>query len=191
MILLLIAWKARRLVIRALLIAGALAAVGHYREGTIGKVSGASPSVGCHEHHGLPDPRCTPGAIRVGVSLTRICAYDYSRSVRPPEGYTEPLKLRQMRAYGLPGSPREYEEDHLIPLSIGGAPRDPANLWPEPRNGPNNAEEKDQLETWLARMACTRRIPLARLQQEMARDWIALYRAAGGEPVLRHYPPGG
>jgi hypothetical protein len=35
-------------------------------------------------------------------------------------------------------------------------------------------------------MACERRIPLARLQHEMASDWIALYRAAGDEQrILR------
>ena len=96
-----------------------------------------------------------------------------------------------MRAYGLLGSPSAYEEDHLVPLSIGGAPHDPRNLWPEPRNGPDNAEQKDQLETWTARMACAGRIPLSRLQQEMATDWTALYRLAGGERVLRNYPPGG
>lgn len=157
-----------------------------------------SPSAGqraahirCIEHDGLPDPHCTPGAIRSGVSLTTICAFGYSRSVRPPESYTEPLKLRQMRAYGLTGPPSDYEEDHLVPLSIGGAPRDPRNLWPEPRTGPNNAEQKDRLETWAARMACAERIPLARLQHQMASDWIALYHAAGGERVLRAYPPGG
>ena len=37
-----------------------------------------------------------------GVSLATICAFGYSRSVRPPESYTEPLKLHQMRAYDLP-----------------------------------------------------------------------------------------
>jgi hypothetical protein len=125
------------------------------------------------------------------VTLATICAYGYSRSVRPPESYTEPLKLRQMRAYNLPGPASDYEEDHLVALSIGGAPRDPANLWPEPRSGPYNAEQKDELETWAARIACARRIPLGRLQHEMATDWIALYRAAGGERVLRSYPPGG
>src|ERR1022692_2567893 len=119
------------------------------------------------EHDGLPDARCTPGAIRNGVTLATICAYSYSRRVRPPESYTEALKFAQMRAYDLPGSPRGYEEDHLVPLSIGGAPRNPANLWPEPRYGPNNAGEKDQLETWAARMACARRILLGRLQHEM------------------------
>jgi hypothetical protein len=144
----------------------------------------------CVERHGLPDPRCTPGAIRAGVSLATICAFGYSSPVRPPESYTEPLKLRHMRAYGLPGSAREYEEDHLVPLSIGGEPRDPRNLWPEPRNGPDNAEQKDQLETWTARMVCAGRIPLSRVQQEMATEWTTLYRAAGGERVLRLYPPG-
>ncbi len=147
--------------------------------------------VRCVEHDGLPDPRCTPGAIRSGVSLATICSFGYSRSVRPPESYTEPLKLAQMRAYNLPGSPRDYEEDHLVALSIGGAPRDPRNLWPEPRTGPNNAEQKDRLETWVALMGCAERIPLARLQHQMASDWTALYHAAGGERVLRSYPPGG
>jgi len=83
-----------------------------------------------------------------------------------------------MRAYGFAGSPREYEEDHLVALSIGGAPSDPANLWPEPRSGLYDAERKDQLETWAARMACAHRIPLGALQREMAKDWVALYRQA-------------
>jgi hypothetical protein len=141
----------------------------------------------CIGRDGLPDPRCTPGAIRSGVSLATICASGYSRSVRPPESFTEPLKLRQMRAYDLPGSPRDYEEDHLVPLSIGGAPRDPRNLWPEPRSGPNNAEQTDRLETW---MACAGRIPLGHFQRRVESDWIALYRAAGGERALRNYPSG-
>jgi len=145
----------------------------------------------CVEHQGLPDPRCTPGAIRSGVSLATICAFGYSRSVRPAESYTEPLKLAQMRAYDLPDRARDYEEDHLVPLSIGGAPTDPANLWPEPRQGLHNAQEKDQLETWAARMACSQRVPLAALQRDMATNWVALFRAAGGEQVLRSYPPGG
>ncbi len=145
----------------------------------------------CVERGGLPDPRCTPGAIRAGVSLATIGTFGYSQSVRPPESYTEALKFAQMRAYDLPGRARDYEEDHLVPLSIGGAPRDPRNLWPEPRNGPNNAEQKDQLESWVARNACAGHIPLGTLQHWMATDWTALYRAAGGERVLRFYPPGG
>jgi hypothetical protein len=145
----------------------------------------------CVERGGLPDRRCTPGAVRSGVPLAVLCAPGYSRSVRPPESFTEPLKFAQIRAYGLSGRVRDYEEDHLVPLSIGGAPRDPANLWPQPRSGPYNAGQKDALETWAARTACSGRIPLARLQHEMAADWTALYRAAGGARLLRSYAPGG
>lgn len=170
-----------------------LAGCGPLPAGEEPAASWPAPSFGheCVEHDGLPDARCTPGAIRASVTLATICAYGYSRSVRPPESYTEPLKLRQMRAYGLSGPARDYEEDHLVALSIGGAPNDAGNLWPEPRSGPYNAEQKDQLETWAARTACAGRIPLARLQHDMATDWTALYRAAGGERVLRSYPPGG
>ncbi|HEY2768308.1 MAG TPA: hypothetical protein VGI76_08625 [Solirubrobacteraceae bacterium] len=72
----------------------------------------AASRQGCVEHDGLPDARCTPGAIRAGVTLATLCAYGYSRRVRPPESYTEPLKLAQIRAYHLPGRVRDYEEDH-------------------------------------------------------------------------------
>jgi hypothetical protein len=48
--------------------------------------------------------------------------------------YTNALKLKQMKQYGETGSPSEYKEDHFIPLELGGAPKDPKNLWPEPRS---------------------------------------------------------
>jgi hypothetical protein len=38
-----------------------------------------------------------------------------------------------MPVYKLGGSPSLDEEDHLIPLELGAAPRNPKNLWPEPR----------------------------------------------------------
>jgi hypothetical protein len=111
--------------------------------------------------------------------------------VRPPESYTEPIKLRQLHEYRLPGSASSYEEDHLIALSLGGSPTSLRNLWPQPRYGPHTAEEKDELETWAARQACSRSLPLAWLQQHMAHDWPRLYRFAGGARVLGHYPSGG
>ena len=39
-----------------------------------------------------------------------------------------------------------YEFDHLIPLSLGGALRDPRNLWFEPIAGAWGASAKDDLE---------------------------------------------
>jgi hypothetical protein len=29
----------------------------------------------------------------------------------------------------------DFEEDHFIPLAVGGSPRSPKNLWPEPYEG--------------------------------------------------------
>jgi hypothetical protein len=48
------------------------------------------------------------------------------------------------------GSPSEYEEDHFIPLELGGAPRNPKNLWPEPRS---QSKLSDPLETKLKRQS--------------------------------------
>jgi hypothetical protein len=188
-------WRARRLLRRAVLGVVILAALASLAR-PAGERSGAVAKQGrgggaCREHGGLPDRRCTPGAIRPGRSLSSVCRLGYSRSVRPPESFTEPLKRRQMHAYDLPGRASAYEEDHLVPLSIGGAPTDPANLWPEPRRGTYNAQQKDRLETWAARMACARRISLSRLQHELASNWVTLYWAAGGERVLRFFRPGG
>jgi hypothetical protein len=88
------------------------------------------------------------------------------------------LKRQQIRDFGYPdrrlGS---HEEDHLVPLSIGGDPYNPRNLWPEPRSTPDgwNADLKDELEAVLSRLVCARRLPLAEAQQVIATDWIAAY----------------
>jgi hypothetical protein len=73
--------------------------------------------------------------------------------------YTNALKVKQMPIYELGGSPAGYEEDHLIPLELGGAPRNPKNLWPEPRA---QAKRSDPVETKLKRQVCKRQITLAR-----------------------------
>ena len=49
------------------------------------------------------------------------------------------------------GSPSEYEEEHFIPLELGGAPRSPKNLWPEPHS---QSKLSDPLETQLKRKVC-------------------------------------
>jgi hypothetical protein len=71
--------------------------------------------------------------------------------VRPPASYTNALKVEQMPLYELGGPLSLYEEDHLIPLELGGAPRNPKDLWPEPRA---QAKRSDPLETSLKRQVC-------------------------------------
>lgn len=129
----------------------------------------------------LPDRALTPGAVDPGITQANIqstvCVKGYTKTVRPPAHYTNKLKKRQLREYGYADrNPKHYEEDHLIPLSIGGNPHDPRNLWPEPRNSEWNAARKDDLEFVLYHMVCDGRIPLKDAQAEIASNWIEAYK---------------
>ncbi len=78
----------------------------------------------------------TPGVLNPAVTQATIratiCTRGWTRTVRPPVSYTNALKVRQLRQYGLRGPPSAFQEDHLISLELGGNPTDPRNLWPEP-----------------------------------------------------------
>jgi hypothetical protein len=108
-----------------------------------------------------------------------ICVRGWTAAVRPPETYTEQLKVRQMAAYGDTGPIGSYEEDHLIPLELGGSPVSPANLWPEPGASPN---PKDSVESAGRRAVCAGAISLAAAQQAIASNWIAFGRRLGVTP---------
>ncbi|GAA0357752.1 hypothetical protein NE235_33370 [Actinoallomurus spadix] len=126
----------------------------------------------------LPDPACQPGAVNPDVTQATIgvtiCVAGWTRTVRPPVSYTNALKRRQIAEYGYTDTnPADYEEDHLIPLELGGAPRDPRNLWPEPRYdaGGGTAAGKDEVENALKRKVCAGLMPLAAARTIMAVDW--------------------
>jgi hypothetical protein len=131
----------------------------------------------------LPQRRITPGAINPAVTQANIhatiCRPRWTRTVRPPEEYTERLKHLQIREYRYRDRRlRDYEEDHLIPLELGGAPASPHNLWPEPHfvEGGWGSFRKDRLENRLRRLVCHGRLRLATARQRIATDWIAAYR---------------
>jgi len=129
----------------------------------------------------LPNPALTPGAIDPYITQQNIhqtvCIKGYTKTIRPPAHYTNKLKKRQIREYGYEDrNPKHYEEDHLIALSIGGDPRDPHNLWPEPRRSEWNAAKKDQLEFVLYKMVCRNEISLAEAQHEMGTNWIEAWK---------------
>lgn len=111
----------------------------------------------------LRQPVFAPGAINAEVTqqnlASTICSRGWTATIRPPVSYTNRLKLAQMPLYGYPAEtdPRTIREDHREPLEIGGAPRDPANLWPEPRR---EAQAKDRLETAVKRDVCAGRLTL-------------------------------
>ena len=138
----------------------------------------------------LPDPALTPGAInpdvtQMNVSRT-VCVRGWTKTVRPPAFYTNRLKNLQIRQYGYADTnPRDYEEDHLIPLSVAGNPTDPHNLWPEPRRSEWNADRKDELEFALYMGVCHGQVSLYDAQRAFATNWIEAYKRYGS--LLRLY----
>ena len=117
---------------------------------------------GARAQSSLPDASRTPGAINLAVMQKTIgetiCVRRWTHMVRPPVGYTVELKRQQIAAFGYRDRRlSHYEEDHLIPLGLGGAPSDPRNLWPEPRTPPDGwgADRKDELELALNQLACS------------------------------------
>jgi hypothetical protein len=142
----------------------------------------------------LPDPKLTPGAVNPDVTQqtieTTICVRGWTRLVRPPESYTEPLKHQQIAEYGYSDRRlRDYEEDHLIPLELGGAPTDPRNLWPEPHEAPGDwgSYAKDRLESRLNDLVCSGALPLGTARAAIATNWIEAYRRYIG-PVPDNRP---
>ena len=84
-----------------------------------------------------------------------------------------------MAAWGISGNPGRIEEDHLISLELGGAPKDSRNLWPEKGGIPN---PKDRLENLLRSLVCSAQLSLADAQAEIAGNWVRSYRNRFGEP---------
>ena len=156
----------------------------------------APPGAGsCHARGGgldvLPDPACTPGATNPAVTQSdigqTICRSGWTATVRPPVSFTEPLKYSQMAAYGLTGPASNYEEDHLIPLELGGSPASAQNLWPEPGASPNG---KDSVESAAKQAVCDGQMTLVAAQRAIAADWIAFGQQLGVVPGQSSPGPG-
>ena len=132
----------------------------------------------------LPDPVLTPGAINTDVTQDNIdrtvCIKGWTKTVRPPTSYTNKLKKYQIREYGYKDTnPKNYEEDHLVPLSVGGNPTDAKNLWPQPRKSEWNAAKKDQLEFALYKAVCRNEVSLDEARKAFSTNWIKAYSTYG------------
>jgi hypothetical protein len=115
----------------------------------------------------VADPVRTPGVLNPDVTQatigSTICVHGWTRTVRPPTDYTNALKAKQLRAYGLAGPLSDYQEDHLISLELGGHPTDPRNLWPEPYP---RAARVDSIENELNGQVCDGSLTLAEAQEK-------------------------
>ena len=115
----------------------------------------------------VADPVRTPGVLNPDVTQANvdetICRSGWTRTIRPPTEYTDALKRRQLRQYGLRGPASAYQEDHLISLELGGHPTDPRNLWPEPYP---RAARVDAIENELNAQVCSGALSLVDAQEQ-------------------------
>lgn len=130
----------------------------------------------CQEVDGRADRRCTPGVTNADVTQATIgatiCQSGWTATVRPPASYTNKLKVEQIAQYGYSDTKvADYEEDHLIPLELGGNPSDPHNLWPQPHYGSRKSADKDQVENQLKTAVCTGSMTLDAARQQILADW--------------------
>jgi hypothetical protein len=143
---------------------------------------------------GEPDPSLTPGALNPAVTQatihSTICVSGWTATIRPSESFTNALKVEQIGQYGYSDTKTSsYEEDHLIPLELGGAPADPRNLWPEPYTialadgRPTGARTKDPFETKLKTEVCAGTLTLAQAQSEIGDNWVHAYYAIVFSPA--------
>ncbi len=125
----------------------------------------------------LPNAIYTSGAADPAVTQdnlhTTVCVPGYTKTVRPPVAYTNRLKRQQLDTnYQGRGDMQSVQEDHLIPLVIGGSPSDVRNLWPQRREGDRGAGFKDRCEVAAGKALCRGRISLSEAQQGFSANWI-------------------
>ncbi len=155
---------------------------------------GGAMGVGAQATQALPNPQITPGAIDPAITSqnlqSTVCVKGYTATVRPDKRVTNRLKRQQIRQYRYDDTdPRQYEQDHLIPLSIGGNPSDPRNMWPQPREGAWGADEKNDLEFIAYRLVGSGQLNLQEAQRRIAANWIEAYQA--WVPSHQHLLPKG
>ena len=172
----------RKYWILILLIAVVVVVAWLYRTQFVSSPASKAPGIGDSRETRLgpadiyPDPVRTPGETYPEITQSNIgdtiCNRRWStKSIRPPVSYTTHLKVEQIREYGYADhSLRDYEEDHFIPLELGGHPTDPKNLWPEPFDTSipdGGAHFKDKVENYLHAQVCSGSMTLEEAQKEI------------------------
>lgn len=143
-----------------------------------GFAQAASPSVVVF----LPIKSATPGATNPDVTQDNIektiCSANFVKKLKPATSFTESLKTKQLKGTYkryLNTKSKDFTEDHLIPIELGGASKSTLNLWPQPVGGNSGANLKDKLELKLNALVCSGSVTLAEAQKAIAADWYGAY----------------
>jgi len=125
--------------------------------------------------------------VRQDTLQQTVCISGYTATVRPAVSYTEGVKKKLLRQRNLDWShAHEFELDHIVPLELGGHPRDLKNLQLQAWDGPRGAHVKDHLENKLHCMVCAGQIPLAKAQREIYKNWEATAAKYESQSCVSH-----
>jgi hypothetical protein len=138
----------------------------------------------------LPIPGLTPGATdpevteaNIQESICKVTHFTWTEGHAPPASYLEQLAQQQIKDYGYTDlNPKHYQMDHLIPLSLGGHPTDPKNIWPQVLIAKWSARRKDYLEQILHDKVCKGELKLSEAQELFRTNWIEAYKKYIGDP---------
>ena len=105
----------------------------------------------------VADPVRTPGVLNEEVTQatigSTICVHGWTRTIRPPTDYTNTLKAKQLREYGLAGPLSAYQEDHLISLELATSHRS-AQSGPEPCPRAARRHDRERAQPGSRRFPC-------------------------------------
>jgi hypothetical protein len=130
--------------------------------------------------HAVSNNLLNPDVMPATIAET-ICTSGYTKTVRPSTTFTNGIKKRLMRDQGMDFDTGKgsFELDHIIPLALGGHPRNPHNLMLQVWEGYEGAKRKDRLEVKLQCLVCGGDVHLSVAQDAIWTDWQAAYAVYG------------
>lgn len=138
----------------------------------------------------LPDLNLTPGATdpevneaNIKESICKVTHFTWTEGHMPPASFLESIAKQEIKQYGYTDeNSKHYQMDHLIPLSLGGSPVDPKNIWPQVLLTKWSARRKDYLEEILHDKVCKGEVSLKDAQDQIRTNWIEAYKKYIGDP---------
>jgi hypothetical protein len=98
-----------------------------------------------------------------------ICTPGYTKHLRPDAGYVSDMKIKIAHEAGLASdAAAAMILDHIIPLELGGHPRDESNLQLQEAS---ESRLKDNVEHWLHALVCAELAPLDKARAAIVKDW--------------------
>jgi hypothetical protein len=115
--------------------------------------------------------------VRQETSGQTICVPGYTKTVQPPTYFTDGVRQMLLKRAGRDRAEAfEYKLDYIVPVALGGHPRNLENFELRRRYGARSTKLKNGIEAKLRCLVCSGEVTLADAQREVSTDWQAAYQ---------------